>query len=153
MSGICDRPLRASDAFSARQQLASELARRNGQFKAYRGVSYVGNPLNLLLVIVYVRHDCFPSSRCSGRGLFISTRSLLGDCTRLRARKGFPLIERRSLVLKCRFQLGASSAHATSPTGVYLHFFNFHISCIRNGQPGLLISPEHLRPAGGAQAL
>lgn len=33
---------------------ASRLSRRDGQFKAYRGVSYVGNPLNLLLVIVHV---------------------------------------------------------------------------------------------------
>lgn len=36
---------------------------------------YVGNPLNLLLVIVYVPHDYFPSTRRPGRGPFNSPRS------------------------------------------------------------------------------
>jgi len=68
-------PPGAPDAFSTRQQLVSESTRRNGQFKAYRGMSYVGNPLNLLLVIVYVP-TVFPRRDVPDEVFLIPPRSL-----------------------------------------------------------------------------
>lgn len=81
----------------------------------------VGNPLNLLLVIVYVPHDCFPSTRCPGRGPFNSSCSLLGDRTRLSAREKIALIERRSLKASLSIRRSRWCISA---------FFNFYIPCI-----------------------